>query len=123
MKNGSRPAKPRTILRELRTALAKAGDEKRAAQMRTYMKSTMPYHGVPAPECYRIFREVFAGLAFPSFPNWRDTVLHLWRNAKFREECYAAILLCEARCSREFQTPEALDVYEEMVVTGAWWDL
>jgi 3-methyladenine DNA glycosylase AlkD len=122
MTTRSKPVKPGILLRELRRALAKAGDKQRAVQMQAYMKSAMPYHGVPAPVCYRTFREVFSDLAFSSFSNWRDTVLHFWRKAKFREERYAAIMLCQSRCSRAFQTPEALDVYEEMVVAGAWWD-
>jgi 3-methyladenine DNA glycosylase AlkD len=122
MTTRSKPVRPSALLRELRTALAKAGDPKAAEQMQAYMKSAMPYHGVPAPVCYRIFREAFSGLSFSSFADWRDTVLHLWRNAKFREERYGVLTLCKTRCSREFQTPEALVVYEEIAVTGAWWD-
>ena len=90
--------------------------------MRAYMKSEMPYHGVTAPLCRQVFRKCFADLQFTSPSAWKNAVLHIWRNARFREERYAAIFLCEARCSREFQTPAALEVYEELIVTGAWWD-
>jgi 3-methyladenine DNA glycosylase AlkD len=36
---------------------------------------------------------------------------------------YAAIALCESRKADSFQTPQALPVYQEMIVTGAWWDV
>ncbi len=49
-------------------------------------------------------------------------MLGLWRGARFREERYAALILAGDRRARAFQTPELLPVYEELVVTGAWWD-
>jgi 3-methyladenine DNA glycosylase AlkD len=33
-----------------------------------------------------------------------------------------AIELCRLRSVDLFQTPQTLDMYEELVVTGAWWD-
>ena len=53
---------------------------------------------------------------------WRDTCLKIWREAKFREERYAAIELTGVRLYRPFQTLETLPMYEEIIVTGAWWD-
>jgi 3-methyladenine DNA glycosylase AlkD len=53
---------------------------------------------------------------------WRETVLALWREATHREERYAAIELTEQRRYREFQVLDTLPMYEEMIVTGAWWD-
>lgn len=49
-------------------------------------------------------------------------LLSLWREATHREERYAAIELCAARRYRAFDSLEMLPVYEEMIVTGAWWD-
>ena len=43
--------------------------------------------------------------------------------ARYREERYAAIDLTEARRFDAFQDLAALPMYEEMIVTGAWWDL
>jgi 3-methyladenine DNA glycosylase AlkD len=54
---------------------------------------------------------------------WRRDVLGIWRGARFREERYAAIELTGDRLARPFQRMDALPMYEEMVVTGAWWDL
>jgi 3-methyladenine DNA glycosylase AlkD len=49
-------------------------------------------------------------------------VLALWREAQFREERYAAIELTGARRYRAYQSPAILPLYEEMIVSGAWWD-
>ena len=41
----------------------------------------------------------------------------------FREEWYAAVELTGIRPARPFQTPAALSLYGEIIVTGAWWDI
>ena len=110
------------LLRQLRTELKKAANPHKAPEMQRYMKSAMPYHGVQTPAANRVFREILAPLEFHDAKEWQDTVLHIWRHAKFREERYAAIALCQYRNAEAFQTPEALPMYEEMIVTGAWWD-
>jgi len=86
------------------------------------MKSEMPYHGVSAPVLRKVFREQFAGIRFNDAESWHSTVLHIWRHARFREERYCAIGLCQYRHARPFQTPPTLPLYEELIVTGAWWD-
>jgi 3-methyladenine DNA glycosylase AlkD len=110
------------VLRGLRKALREAGDPLKAAAMRAYMKSEMPYHGVPAPLLRQVFRTVFAEVQFSSSLQWRTQVLDLWRNARFREERYAALHLAGHKLAQPFQTPAAMQVYEELIVTGAWWD-
>ncbi len=110
------------LLRAVRKALAAAADPKKAPAMQAYMKSEMPYHGVPSPVAKRVFKEVFAEVPFTSPKRWRELVLALWRKAEFREERYAAIALASDRRADAFQTLEALPMYEEIIVTGAWWD-
>jgi hypothetical protein len=55
-------------------------------------------------------------------PSWQRDVLYLWRGARHREERYAAIELSGDKRARAFQTLDALPMYEEIIVTGAWWD-
>lgn len=90
--------------------------------MQAYMKSEMPYHGVSSPVLAAVCRAVFADYAPADAKAWRDDVLALWRGARFREERYAAIALTGHWAARKFQTLDALPMYEEMIVTGAWWD-
>lgn len=86
------------------------------------MKSSMPYHGVTTPVLRGICREVFAGHDVSDPESWARDVLGVWRAAKFREERYAAIGLTGDRRATQWQTLAALPMYEEMIVTGAWWD-
>ena len=110
------------LLDRVRGSLRAAADPKKAPQMQAYMKSKMPYHGVPTPLLRRTCRELFTELEFPTSREWEDEVLALWRGAKFREERYAALNLAAHRKARPFQTPDAMPLYEELIVTGAWWD-
>ena len=90
--------------------------------MRAYMKSAMPYHGVPSPVLTVVARAIFRDLPLPTVAVWSRHVLELWRGAGFREERYAALILAGDRRARAFQTPDELPLYEELIVTGAWWD-
>ena len=86
------------------------------------MKSDMPYHGVPMPALRQSYKSLFSRLELATHADWSRIVLELWRGAKYREERYAAIALTGIKSASEFQTPTAMPVYEEMIVTGAWWD-
>jgi 3-methyladenine DNA glycosylase AlkD len=110
------------LLTRLRAALGEVADPARAPAMQAYMKSSLPYHGVPTPMLRTVCKQVFADVDLPSAEVWRDNVLALWRGAAFREERYAAINLSGIRRAAPFQTLDALPMYEEMIVTGAWWD-
>ena len=47
------------LLARLRQELAAAGDPQKAIGQQAYMKSAMPYHGVPTPVARKIFAAVF----------------------------------------------------------------
>src|SRR5579883_57560 len=115
MKKGS-------LLAALRRELARAAVPEKAAGMQAYMKSAMPYHGVPSTPARQVFKKVFAPLVLEDEATWRRLVLELWRGARFREERYGALWLCGDGRARPFQTLDALPLYEEIIVTGAWWD-
>jgi 3-methyladenine DNA glycosylase AlkD len=110
------------LLAKLRKALRQAGDPAKASAMQAYMKSAMPYYGVATPLLRQICQTMFANLQFPTAPHWQAQVLELWREARFREERYAALYLAGDKRARDFQTLSAMKVYEELIVTGAWWD-
>ncbi|GAA3133769.1 DNA alkylation repair protein [Streptosporangium carneum] len=106
----------------VRAALTEVADPAKAPAMRAYMKSDMPFLGVQATPRRTALRKVFAAHPIGEATLWRDSVLALWRDAGYREERYAAIELSGSRACRGFQTPEAVPMYEEMIVSGAWWD-
>jgi 3-methyladenine DNA glycosylase AlkD len=111
-----------SLAQALRTELSAAADPARAPGMQAYMKSAMPYLGVSAVPLRQVCKAAFAGLAWADGAAWRADVLVIWRGAGFREERYAAIELTGVRGARAFQRIDALPMYEEMIVSGAWWD-
>ena len=110
------------LLALLRTELARAGDPQKTAAMQAYMKSAMPYRGVQTPVQRAITRRLFAAHRLQTAGEWRETCLTIWRTAEYREERYAAIELTGFKYYREWQTLDTLPMYEEMIVSGAWWD-
>jgi 3-methyladenine DNA glycosylase AlkD len=110
------------LLPKLRKALQQASDPARAPAMQAYMKSAMPYHGVPTPLLRQVCKATFADVRFATASHWQAQVLHLWRGARFREERYAALYLAGDKRGRHFQTLSAMKTYDELIVTGAWWD-
>jgi 3-methyladenine DNA glycosylase AlkD len=111
------------LIGAIREGLARLANPEKAASMQAYMKSAMPFLGVQMPRQREIYRQVFATHPLAGFAEWQATALALWREARFREERYAAVALTGDRRYRTFQRIEALPMYEELIVTGAWWDL
>lgn len=110
------------LLAKLRKALKQAADPAKAPAMQAYMKSAMPYHGVQNAPRVAVCNAVFADVKFETAADWEAQVLAIWRGAKFREERYGALHLAGDKRARAFQRPAAVKMYEEMIVTGAWWD-
>jgi|TARA_B100001971_G_scaffold213936_1_gene248945 3-methyladenine DNA glycosylase AlkD len=110
------------LIAEIREALEANADEVKAPQMQRYMKSAMPYRGVQSPAVKKICTATFRKHPLDGFDSWRDTILALWREAVYREERYVALALAAAKAYRPYRTLQALAMFEEMIVTGAWWD-
>lgn len=111
-----------TLVTAARTGLAELADPRKAPEMQRYMKSEMPFRGVPTPRRRELARRLFAAYPLSDEESWRSTVLSLWREAEYREERYIAMDLTGQRRYAAWQTPDQLPMYEELIVTGAWWD-
>jgi 3-methyladenine DNA glycosylase AlkD len=111
------------LLGAVRRGLAERGDPVKAPAMQAYMKSALPFRGVQSAAQKALAREVFAAHPLPDFATWRATVLALWRAAAYREERYLAVALTGYRAYARHQTPAAIPLYDELITTGAWWDL
>ena len=111
------------LVTNIRQGLAENANREKATGMRAYMKSAMPYRGVQTPIRRKLVRAALRAHPLASRDDWLAAVLDLWRNAAYREERYAAQDVSGAPQFRAFRTLEALPLYEEMVVNGAWWDL
>jgi len=112
-----------SALRErLFAGLSAVAQPERAGAMQAYMKSAMPYLGVSSVPLRQVCKELFAGLDWKDSAAWQADVLAIWRGARVREERYGAIALTGVRAARGWQRMDALPMYEEMIVSGAWWD-
>ena len=110
------------MIEAIRDGLAELANPAKAPDMQAYMKSAMPFYGVQKPARAKLARAVFDAHPLESFDAWQDTVLTLWREATYREERYMALALLQDRRYRAYRTLRALRLYEELIVTGAWWD-
>jgi 3-methyladenine DNA glycosylase AlkD len=111
------------LVGDVRRALAAHADAARALRMQSYMKSSMPFLGLSAPERVATLRPILDARRIEDRDTWEAAVRQLWDGAEYREERYAAIALCRHRFYRAFQSPEALDLYRHLIETGRWWDL
>ncbi|QRP48955.1 DNA alkylation repair protein [Amycolatopsis sp. FDAARGOS 1241] len=110
------------LISAVRTGLAARADPAKAPAMQAYTKSVMPFRGVAKPGRSALMKEVLATHVLPDRVSFSTTVLALWREAAYREERYAAIDLSGHRAYRRWQDPDLLPLYDELIVTGAWWD-
>jgi len=122
------PATPhadRALIDAVRAALAAAADPVKAPEMQRYMRSALPFHGVQRPRRAAIARALFAACPLDDLAAWHDTALALWREATHREERYLALALVRDRRHRDRRKAAAamVPLCDELVVTGAWWDL
>ena len=107
----------------LRAAFAAHADPLRAGEMQAYMKSALPFHGIPAPLRRSLSAEVVRAHPAPDAQALAATMQALWRTARYREERYAAMELARVGSHARLQAGLGLlPVFEEMIVSGAWWD-
>jgi len=117
------PRASKALIEAIREALRQLAVAEKAEPMRSYMKSEMPYLGVQTPYHRKACKRLFRDHRLETFEAWRDTVLALFRGARYREERYCALNLVNDSSYREFQDLPALPMIREIIVTGAWWDL
>jgi len=107
------------LVRSIRSGLQEIADPSIAVGQQAYMKSTMPFLGVRVPAVRTAVRTLSKEISDAGV--LADTALTLWREASHREERYAALAVMALRPLRGDLTQ--LAVHEEMIRTGAWWDL
>ncbi|HUP17057.1 MAG TPA: DNA alkylation repair protein [Acidimicrobiia bacterium] len=99
--------------------LSKLADPAKAMPMAAYMKTEMPFYGVPKPGRLPIARAVKVKFPPIDAEDYRHKVLSLW-GLPHREEKYLAIGY--AWTFRKHVVFPQVDLFERMIVEGAWWD-
>ena len=114
------------LVRDLREALAAAGDPARAEQQRRYLKSAMEMYGVGVPRTRRIAQAVAAShpCLWRDATGWEAALRRVWDTAEHREERFAVLAIIRSRHSAPHADRiESLALYEHLLRTGQWWDL
>jgi 3-methyladenine DNA glycosylase AlkD len=111
------------LVRAVRDGLAEVADPDAAEPMRAYMKSAMPFRGVPKPARERLLRELVAGHPLRNADELIAVADALWTGAQYREERYLALgLVGHRRYAGWAQPGWVATVYRRWIVAGAWWD-
>ena len=114
---------PDTSASTIRAALESAADPTQAPAMQAYMKSAMPFLGVPAPARRRIVREAVRADPCRSSQELAQLACSLWREATQRELRYAALDLFRMAPHRRLLTIALLPLARELLADATWWDL
>lgn len=105
---------------QVRLALAQVADPGKAPAMQAYMKSQMPFLGVQKQQRTAALRPVLRD-APADRTEWLAAASHLWDEAQYREERYAALAVL--RLHPDWLTPDDEAYVRGLITTGAWWDL
>lgn len=116
------PVPPPALAQAVREALVKHADAARAGPMQAYMKSALPFHGVPAPMRRQLVKAAAVEHPAPDAATLRAAALALWRGATHREQRYAALDLLRLPAARKWLDLQWLPMLQEFVDTGPWWD-
>ena len=111
-----------SLVRAVRDGLAALADPVAAPAMQAYMKSVMPFRGVPKPARDALVRELVAARPAPDAAAFPAEVRELWDGAEFREDRYVAIALTGQRRWSPPQDASWLALHRHWIVSGAWWD-
>lgn len=99
--------------------LSAQADAERAEQMANYMKTSMPFYGVPAPKCKEVLRQLRKAYPVDGPQSLEAQIDALWA-LPHREEKYIAISL--AKASKKHIDWSLLPCFEAMIREGQWWD-
>lgn len=110
------------LAQAIRTELSRQADSPLASPMRAYMKSALPFHGLPAPLRPQLVKAAAAALPLADEPTLCDAVLQMRRDASHREQRYAALGLLRLPRHQRLANLQWLPVLQEFIATGPWRD-
>lgn len=119
-----RVSTPDALVRDLRATMQELADPERAEAQRAYMRSSLSFYGISAPDLRNALREPLKAHRLASFEDWETAIRMLWDTALHREEWYAALAVAEYCWYHDWRTDmRAVPLFLHMVKTGAWWDV
>ncbi|MEN8238988.1 MAG: DNA alkylation repair protein, partial [Actinomycetota bacterium] len=109
----------RSLVAAVQPRLQEVADPAKAGSMAAYMKTEMPFYGVQKAGRTAILRQIRSDFAPDDLQEYEAAVLALW-DLPHREEKYLAIGY--ARSFETFISSDSLELYEQLIIEGAWWD-
>lgn len=106
----------------IRRGLLECADPAKAEGMRAYLKSDLPCLGTYSGPRREVVRDALADVALDP-QVWVALVRDLWDDPTCREERQAAVDVLLHRRARPFRDVATLDLFRDLAVEGAWWDL
>lgn len=110
------------LIDTLRAAFVAHADAAKAGPMQAYMKSALPFYGIHTPLRRTLTTAAIKAQPAPDAATLAATMRKLWREAAFREERYAAMEMARVGPHKAWLDMALLPVFEEMIVSSAWWD-
>ncbi len=111
--------KEKELILFVQSSFKKLANKQKSIEMAAYMKTSMPFYGVQKPDRSPIYKAIKKDFKPDNVDEYKEFVLALW-SLPHREEKYAALEI--ALQHKKFITTESLDLYEQLIREGAWWD-
>jgi 3-methyladenine DNA glycosylase AlkD len=93
----------------------------RAIEQQRYMRSKLPFYGIPSPLIKKIVNNKLTNFPILSNQVYRKTIQYFFANAEFREEWYVGLHI--ALKHKEFIMESNLNLYLNLILRTQWWDI
>lgn len=107
------------LVKHIQSSFKKLANKQKSVEMAAYMKTTMPFYGIQKPDRVPIYKAIKKAFQPENQKEYEAMVLALWA-LPHREEKYTALEV--ALQHKKFITTNSLDLYEQLIREGAWWD-
>ena len=108
------------LVKHVQSGLAPLANAENALAMQAYCKTEMPFYGVKKPERAPTIKVMNKAFNPETLADYKAGVRALWAQPH-REEKYMALSYADRH--RAFHVPEAMDLFEQLIREGQWWDL
>ncbi len=112
-------SKQENLIKFVQSSYKKLANKQKSIEMAAYMKTSMPFYGVQKPDRLPIYKSIKKDFAAENIDEYKDYVRALWA-LPHREEKYTALEY--ALANKQYIIKDSLDLYEELIRDGAWWD-
>ncbi|WP_051342806.1 DNA alkylation repair protein [Pseudonocardia spinosispora] len=120
--SGATRSEADALVAAVRDGLLQLADPAAAPGMQQYMRSEMPFLGVPKPLRTQLERRLVPDHPLAAITTFELAVRTLWDEATYREERYLALSITGNRRYRAHLVPQLVPLYRDWIVDGAWWD-